>query len=503
MSSRIAETLLSGTQAARGVELTARSSERREAFAPVLNEALASGARTAPDRRTAVDDADDAPVDDHADGHDAATDELDETPAGTAASAESESDEQPDDGDEDALEISVEAAAVGLVAAIVPETAAGDAVPVVEAASGDAAIVDVAEAVPANDEAPSESQAASPEAKVRRLREFQDVLPRGDQSAQVDAKAADAIPSDASPVVELESAASVEADATIQTDDANQDAASSLTDSTLDETAIEVAESDGEGEVKAEDGLALDQEPERRESVDPAEGEANAENRAPDESFNTEADLAPAEPSTRGELQAEPESRPVEAATPANAANADTPPADGAPRDAVRSSGDRTIHTPAAGGLEQADHVERARFVGRVEGAIRAAGARDGRISVRLSPPELGALRIELNMHQGVMTARVEADTMAARNLLLDNLPALRDRLAQQDVRIDRFDVDVRRDGSGSSQQQMHDRPSAQGDERRYADRRDAPSPRGPAKPNPTTTAASRRAPNAALDVRV
>jgi flagellar hook-length control protein FliK len=469
----------------------------------VLDEALASGARTAPDRRPAVDDADDAPVDEHADGHDAAADELDETQAGAAAAAESETDEQADDGDEDAVEISMEAAAEGLVAAIVPETAVDDAVPVVEAASGDAAVVDVAEAVPANDDAPSESQAASPETKVRRLREFQDVLPRGDESAQVEAKVADAARSDASPVAKLESAAIVEADATIDTGDAFPDAASPPTDSTLDQPVTAAAEGDGEGEVKAEDGLTLDQEPEPRESLDPSEGETNAERRTPDESPNAEADLAPAAPSVQGESPAGPESRSVEAATPANAPNADAPRADSAPRDAVRPTGDRTIHTPATGGLEQGDHVDRARFVGRVEGAIRAAGARDGRISVRLSPPELGALRIELNMHQGVMTARVEADTMAARNLLLDNLPALRDRLAQQDVRVDRFDVDVRRDGGGSPQQHTHDRPSAQGDERRYADRREPQSQRAAAKPHSTATAATRRAPNAALDVRV
>jgi flagellar hook-length control protein FliK len=49
-----------------------------------------------------------------------------------------------------------------------------------------------------------------------------------------------------------------------------------------------------------------------------------------------------------------------------------------------------------------------------------------------------------------VLTAKLEAETTAARNLIMENLPALRERLAQQDVRIERFDVDVRRDGGGS-----------------------------------------------------
>ena len=113
----------------------------------------------------------------------------------------------------------------------------------------------------------------------------------------------------------------------------------------------------------------------------------------------------------------------------------------------ARLAADRSTHTATTNGEE----IDRARFVGRVEGAIRTAQQRDGRVQVRLSPPELGALRIELTMQHGVLSARLEAETPAARNLLLDNLPALRERLAQQDVRIDRFDVDVRRDGGGSA----------------------------------------------------
>lgn len=496
MSSRIAETLLSGTQAARSVETTVRSSDRREAFAPVLDEALASGSRAAPARRPAMVDPENASVDDHADGHDAAADELDETQAGTTTSAEAGADERPDDGDEDAVEISVEAAVEGLVAAIVPEIAADEAIPVVEAASGDATVVDVADAMPATDDAPSESQATRPETKVRRLREFQDVPSGGDEASKVDAKLAEAVLSSAANV---DRATIVEADESVDADDAIQDVANSLTESTLDNAGTAAAE----GEGQADAGVATDREPERRESLETSAGEINAERRTPIELPITEDDMTSAELSAQGASQAESESGPVDAATPANAPSADAAAADSAPRDAVRPAGDRPVHTPVPSGFEQADHVDRARFVGRVEGAIRAAGARDGRISVRLSPPELGALRIELNMHQGVMTARVEADTMAARNLLLDNLPALRDRLAQQDVRIDRFDVDVRRDGGGSPQQHAHDRPSAQGDERRFADRREPHAARPVAKPQHVATAAARRAPHAALDVRV
>ena len=66
-----------------------------------------------------------------------------------------------------------------------------------------------------------------------------------------------------------------------------------------------------------------------------------------------------------------------------------------------------------------------------------------GSVRLRLSPPELGSLHIEINVAKGEMTARVQAETPAARNILLDNLPALRERLAQHDIKVQSFDVDL------------------------------------------------------------
>jgi flagellar hook-length control protein FliK len=96
---------------------------------------------------------------------------------------------------------------------------------------------------------------------------------------------------------------------------------------------------------------------------------------------------------------------------------------------------------------------------------MRAAQQRDGRVQVRLAPPELGSLRIELSVQNGVMAARLEAETPAARTALLDNLPALRERLAEQNIRVEKFDVDVRSDSRGSGgNNEPHDRPTDHGD---------------------------------------
>lgn len=90
--------------------------------------------------------------------------------------------------------------------------------------------------------------------------------------------------------------------------------------------------------------------------------------------------------------------------------------------------------------LTQSDRV---RFVQRVEQAFRGAADQGGSIQMQLSPPELGSLHIKITVHKGELTAHVQAETTSARNLLLDNLPTLRDRLAQQDIKVQNFDVDL------------------------------------------------------------
>jgi flagellar hook-length control protein FliK len=122
--------------------------------------------------------------------------------------------------------------------------------------------------------------------------------------------------------------------------------------------------------------------------------------------------------------------------------------------------------------------VDRARFVQRVGGALRLAHQRDGQMQLRLSPPDLGSLKIELSVKQGVLTATLETETAAARNALLDNLPALRERLAEQDIRIEQFDVDVRRDGQqGSENRAMQERRHGPGQDRSASARAKEPDP--------------------------
>jgi flagellar hook-length control protein FliK len=121
--------------------------------------------------------------------------------------------------------------------------------------------------------------------------------------------------------------------------------------------------------------------------------------------------------------------------SPAVAAALNTGPAD---QGSSQVSGQSTVASDA--GTSQVDRV---RFLQRVAGAFRAADEQGGQIRLRLSPPELGSMKLELNVRDGLMTAHVQAETDAARNLLLDHLPQLRERLADHNIKIDHFDVEL------------------------------------------------------------
>jgi flagellar hook-length control protein FliK len=115
---------------------------------------------------------------------------------------------------------------------------------------------------------------------------------------------------------------------------------------------------------------------------------------------------------------------------------------------AMRAVTDITRGDQAAS-TDPTPQVDPARFVSRVTKAFQTAHERGGTLQLRLSPPELGAMRIQLSVKDGVMSASLETENANARRVLLDHLPALRERLAEQNIRIDRFDVDVRQENNG------------------------------------------------------
>lgn len=101
-----------------------------------------------------------------------------------------------------------------------------------------------------------------------------------------------------------------------------------------------------------------------------------------------------------------------------------------------------------SGGLSAAD---RARLVQRVARAVRTAQDRGGELQIRLSPPELGQLRLQVQMTDGTLSARIEAETPHAKQVITESLGILRERLAEQNIRVDRIEVDLMNNGNGGS----------------------------------------------------
>ncbi len=60
----------------------------------------------------------------------------------------------------------------------------------------------------------------------------------------------------------------------------------------------------------------------------------------------------------------------------------------------------------------------------------------------------------------------MQAETPEARSALVENLPMLRERLAEQGIRIDRFDVDLMDHSDRQQQQSLGDQPRGESSKR-------------------------------------
>ena len=96
--------------------------------------------------------------------------------------------------------------------------------------------------------------------------------------------------------------------------------------------------------------------------------------------------------------------------------------------------------------------------VGRVvRGLQSAVNQRGGSVTLRLTPPELGAVRIELMVKDGVVNARFTAQQESVRNLLMDQMGHLRTALDRQGLTVERIEVQTNNSSHGSMQQGQHD----------------------------------------------
>ena len=105
----------------------------------------------------------------------------------------------------------------------------------------------------------------------------------------------------------------------------------------------------------------------------------------------------------------------------------------------------------------------------RVARAIQQLRETGGVIRLRLAPPELGAMKVQVSVSPTGVAAQLEAETPEAQSLLAESLPILRDRLSAQEIKIERLEVDL---------MQQRDDQSAQNERGAFAERDPSPHAR-------------------------
>ena len=116
----------------------------------------------------------------------------------------------------------------------------------------------------------------------------------------------------------------------------------------------------------------------------------------------------------------------------------------------LRNSAQKADQAPAARSswpVNQAEVFEKVINAARL---TRLGGTSE--ISMRLEPDHLGQMRIRLTLDDNhALTARIQVETQEARSLIENSLYRLKDSLAEQGLKVEKFSVDVRQD---SNQQQ-------------------------------------------------
>ena len=128
----------------------------------------------------------------------------------------------------------------------------------------------------------------------------------------------------------------------------------------------------------------------------------------------------------------------------------------------LESSGDSTADRTNPKTTESRHQIrlnnfQQQKLLHRVTRAFELAQQRGGEIRLRLSPPALGSLRLELKFEGQKMSARLEAEHTQARQILLEQLPTLRDRLAEQGITIENFEVDLQQDPGNADPRNAED----------------------------------------------
>lgn len=123
-----------------------------------------------------------------------------------------------------------------------------------------------------------------------------------------------------------------------------------------------------------------------------------------------------------------------------------------------RAGGADAVVTSNRGLASNTDAGERAEFIDRIVRASQLARRHgETRLQIVLRPPELGRLRVDLSVRDGVLNVRINADKAGAQELVQQHIGALRESLEQQGVRVGEIQVSVDAETGGSQPQHNAD----------------------------------------------
>ena len=138
----------------------------------------------------------------------------------------------------------------------------------------------------------------------------------------------------------------------------------------------------------------------------------------------------------------------------------------GAPQGSIRSvapTAQTLPNHPAGPAPEAADEGRSRTMPGVGRGLETLARQRGGTLTMRLDPPSLGHLKLEMRMDAGRVTVMLTSASDSARSLLRDNLGSLRQALEDRGLAVDRLAVEsASRTSEGSSNQRSENRGDGQ-----------------------------------------
>jgi hypothetical protein len=108
---------------------------------------------------------------------------------------------------------------------------------------------------------------------------------------------------------------------------------------------------------------------------------------------------------------------------------------------ALRSTPTKATAAPSGTSIFQAEHEGFSSLIGR--GLAAAMRQRDGVVTIQLRPDSLGHLKIRIGIEDGTVSARFQASTPQARDLLKENLDTLRTALEARGLQVDRLHVEI------------------------------------------------------------